>query len=219
MKLKRHISVTQNDDWSCALCAVRIIFRFLKKRGITNQQLVNDLKNLDLPISTAGIFISEVGALSLIRGQKCKLNYPKNILPEISFPYFNNKLTLPKQGIKLNHIHGHLRKGFYRSLFTYLGLGGQAIIFENNKPNFRDIIKALNRKSCVLVSINCREYYDIKENWLHTIAFIPSFGKSHPIDVYKKRGRFVYGSRWSKHLKHSESYDWNNWAGEMLEIY
>lgn len=215
----KHLFIAQQDDWSCGFVALRMALRFFHV-DLSKEEMVKRVKLRGLKIFSSGVYMPYLGILAQEAGFRSTIRYPVKSLPEIRRSIKRSKwqrLKMTQTDVKLTR--GSKRWYLYRSLRTYLQLGGRVVVHIHNPPSIRHIIKAIRNGAVVIVDISCREYYGINEKWYHMLTLIPYKRKFIVLDGFKERGRLHYGKKWQRYLQKGFKYDWNRWSGEMMEIY
>lgn len=213
------IWISQQDDWTCQLAALRIVLRFYHM-DINEEELIQILKAEQFNIFDFGTYLPFIGVLAL------KFGLDITYRTEISDEYPHEKSIISSVSSVRKIILEDLQnvadeepiKQGYNALLRILKLGGNVYFHQPySPPSFKEMKNAL-KKGVVIALISAREYYGIDENWDHAIALIPSYRNSFIVmDDFIEKGYECY-QHWEKYLNHAKKYEWVKWKGRMIEF-
>ncbi|PKP61067.1 MAG: hypothetical protein CVT88_01180 [Candidatus Altiarchaeales archaeon HGW-Altiarchaeales-1] len=213
------ICVSQRDDWTCQLTALRIVLRYYNI-DIYDEEIIYILKHENFKVFDFGTYLPFIGVIALKLGFNISYRTQiANLYPDES-TIISSGATIRKiilEDIKNTSEEEPIIQGYYAFL-KILDLDGKIYLHQPySPPSFKEIKKAL-KKGPVISVVSGNEYYKIDEDWGHALVLIPTYDNRFIVlDDFRKKGYEEYPN-WEMYLNHSKEYDWSTWKGSMIEF-
>ncbi len=214
------IWISQQDDCTCQLTALRIVLRYYNM-DIYEEEIIHILKHEKFKVFDFGTYLPFIGVIALKLGFNISYRTQIANLYSDGYTIISSGVTIRKiilEDIKNTSEEEPIMQGYYAFL-KILDLRGRIYLHQPySPPSFKEIKKAL-RKGPVICVVSAKEYYKIDEDWGHALVLIPTGDNSRFIvfDDFKKKGYEEYPN-WKMYLNYSKDYDWSTWKGSMLEF-
>lgn len=213
------IWVSQQNDWTCQLAALRIVLRYYHM-DIPEKDLVRILEYEKFNIFDFGTYLPFIGVIALQLG--FDISYRTVIANE--YPSESSIISSDDTVKKIilddmqNSGEGESIIQAYNAFLKILNLGGKIYLHQPySPPTFREIKNAL-RKGVVMALVSGREYYNINEDWKHALVLVSDGTDNFMVlDDFEKKGFDCYVD-WGKNLANAKKYDWTMWKGRMIEF-
>jgi hypothetical protein len=215
----KDIWVSQGDDDTCQLGALRIVLRYYN-RDIDEKKLIEALSRENFNIFDFGTYLPFIGVIALRLG--FQIDYRTELSrkhPEtktiISAPDTIKKIIL--EDLENTDKEEPILQA-YNAFLKILDIGGKIYFHQpHSPPSFTEIEEAL-KTGPVIALVTGKEYYNIDEEWNHALVLVPADNNNYIVfDDFEEKG-YHYTSKWEKHLEYSRKYNWEKWKGRMLEF-